>query len=853
MKKMFVVFAALVLACTINTNAQNLKKNNVQDYIERYRALAMSEQQRTGIPAAIKLAQGIHETGAGTSKLATEANNHFGLKCKTGWTGQTFNHTDDRANECFRKYNLDFESYQDQSNYLRSNPRYASLFSLSVTDYAAWAFGLHKAGYATNPKYPQLLIKIIEDYRLQEYTYAALGSNGPSTGNIAAAPVYDNTGGRRDNNSYAQQYNQPVQQQQPAYNNYNAQNSYGNNSGTQAYTPQPNGYAATQPINNTPPERISKYIDTRPGERQTVVRSRQNGRTVEQRVDNTPQTVVKINNLRAVYGKAGDMPLQYAVRNGVRYEKFLEMNDLEEKPLPTDMPLYLERKHFWGIRPMHLVKPGETMLVIAQKEGVQLKYLRDLNYMEPGEEPMPGVTLELQAQAGTKPATRPHTPEDDGNFARNNQDNNYNNNGYTSNENYDGYGEDPEINNPRYYDPNAANQAPPTRTFPKNPAPVVQEEKTIFEKIKEAREIRRKEKEIQAVIEQQQQTAVTSSPAATQQPATTSQPAPSKYLETAAPATQPAYAQPSGNGADTKGNFKPNPAGQYYNKNTSAQVQNQQPARQEQANNNTYRQPQQPAYQQPQQNTYQPQQPAYQQPQQPAYQQPQQNTNQYTAGNNVKPNPAAQVQEEEPSKRERKRGRKNNDDDDKTAQPAVATPQPQKPRTELDALKEQFDNVIYAGNDNQQQKYQQPQQRQQSYQQQQPQQNYQQQPAQNQQPAYNQQGYQQQPAYNQQQSYQQQPAYNQQQGYSQQQPAYNQQQGYQQQQQYAQQNYGQQPQQNVAPRQQQLEPGKFYTVKKGDTAYTIAKKNGITIRQLMDWNGLDFDAIQEGQQLRVKP
>ena len=113
--------------------------------------IAMSEQQRTGIPAAIKLAQGIHETGAGTSKLATEANNHFGLKCKTGWTGQTFMHTDDRRNECFRKYNLDFESFQDQSNYLKSNPRYASLFQLSVTDYAAWAFGLSKAGYATNP------------------------------------------------------------------------------------------------------------------------------------------------------------------------------------------------------------------------------------------------------------------------------------------------------------------------------------------------------------------------------------------------------------------------------------------------------------------------------------------------------------------------------------------------------------------------------------------------------------------------------------------------------------------------------------------------------------------------------
>ena len=839
MKKLFVVFATLVLACTINTNAQNLKKNNVQDYIERYRGLAMSEQQRTGIPAAIKLAQGIHETGAGTSKLATEANNHFGLKCKTGWTGQTFMHTDDRRNECFRKYNLDFESFQDQSNYLKSNPRYASLFQLSVTDYAAWAFGLSKAGYATNPQYAQMLIKIIEDYKLQEYTYAALGSSGVPN-NIAAAPAYDDNRNNRQNN-YNQSYNQPAQQQQPAYNNYNTQNSYGyNNGGTApAYTPPATTYGNTQQINNTPPERISKYIDTRPNERQTVVRSRQNGRTVEQRVDNTPQTVVKINNLRAVYGKAGDMPLQYAVRNNIRYEKFLEMNDLEEKPLPTDMPLYLERKHFWGIRPMHLVKPGETMLVIAQKEGIQLKYLRDLNYMEPGEEPMPGVTLELQAQAGTKPATRPHTPEDDGNFAQNNYNNNssYDNNSYANNESYDGYGEDPEIaNNPRYYDPSAAQQAPPTRSFPKNPAPLPTEEKTIFEKIKEAREIRRKEKEIQAVIEKEQ-LANTPPPASQQQPpAASTQQEASKFIPQASqPAqTAPAYQQQqpaSYDNTDTRGNFKPNPAAQVYNNNTPPKIQNKQAVREEvpaYTNNNSYQQPQQQnTYQQPQQNTYQ-------QPQQP-----------YTANNNVKPNPAAQQEEDEPSRRERRKNKRDKDEQDKPAQAAAATqPQQAKPRTELDALKEQFDNVIYAGNDNQQQAYQQPQQRQQTYQQQ-PQQNYQQQQAysqpQQQQNNYQQQSYQQQqqPAYNQQQSYGQQPAYNQQQGY-QQQP-------------YAQQTYGQQPQQNAAPRQQQAEPGKFYTVKKGDTAYTIAKKNGITIRQLMDWNGLDFDAIQEGQQLRVKP
>lgn len=824
MKKMFVVFATLVLACTINSNAQNFKKDNVRDYVERYRGLAMSEQQRTGIPAAIKLAQGIHETGAGTSKLATQANNHFGLKCKSDWTGQTFAHTDDRRNECFRKYNLDFESYQDHSNYLRGNPRYAELFQLSVTDYAGWAFGLRKAGYATNPQYAQMLIKIIEDYRLQEYTYAAMGGAG-ATNNVAA-----NTNNNYNNRQEG--YNQSQNIQQPPANSYTAQNTYGGQ-----YT-QPNSPAAQQPP--AQPERVSKYIDTRPRDRQTVVRSKQNGRDVETVVDNTPQNVVKINNLRAVYGKAGDMPLQYAVRHGIRYEKFLEMNDLEEKPLPTDMPLYLERKHFWGIRPMHLVKPGETMLVIAQKEGIQLKYLRDLNYMDESEEPMPGVTLELQAQAAAKPAVRPHTPEDDGRFAQNNySSNNYGN----GNESYDGYGEDPEVvSNPRYYDPSAAQDAPPTRTFPKNPAPVHQEEKNIFEKIKEAREARKREQQIQETIAQEKAAEQQTRQPQNSQPVA-AQPDASKYLP--AGGQQATYVQQQAP-TDNRGNFKPNPAAQYYNNS-----QQQQPAQQQvqQPSASSYGTP-------PAQNNYGAQAaPAYQQPQQNAYAQPQQNTysqqqpaNQPTAAY-VKPNPAAQV-EDESDKRERRRERRKDKDEPVAQQPIATQPQPQKPKTELDLLKEQFDNVIYAGNDNQQQNYQQPQR------QAQPQYNNNQQA---QQQAYQQPRQQQ---YAQQQAYGQQPQYAQQQAYSQhntqqqygQQQQYNSQPAYAQQQSYQQQSYGQQQAPQAANQQQQRnDPAKYYTVKRGDTAYTIAKKNGITIRQLMDWNGLDFDAIKEGQNLRVKP
>ncbi|MCB9045227.1 MAG: glucosaminidase domain-containing protein [Chitinophagales bacterium] len=811
MKKMFVVYALLTLVYTINTDAQTRNSDNIQRYIERYRSLAMSEQQRTGIPAAIKLAQAIHESGAGTSPLAVQANNHFGLKCKSDWTGATFLHTDDRRDECFRKYNMDFESYQDQSNYLKSNPRYASLFQLSVTDYAAWAFGLRKAGYATNAQYPQLLIKLIEDYRLQEYTYAAMGNTGLVDNNVAS-----NNNSRRNNRSQ-QQYTQPAENNysrdtRDSYNRYNYSNnnsynnnsnSYNNNYGNTQPAAQSYGYnqpassgMTTTTYDNSQPERVSKYIDTRPRERHTVTRSRQNGREVETRVDNTPSTVVKINNLKAIYGKKGDMPLQYAVRNGIRYEKFLEINDLKEEPLPADMPLYLERKHFWGIRPMHLVKYGEVMIEIAQKEGIQLKYLRDLNYMEEDEEPVPGVTLELQAQAGSKP-----------NVMKREESPVYAQLSGSDQEQYQGEPDETYSNNQQY--------TPPVSTFPKNPAPVYTEEKNIFEKIKERREERKLEKEREEAAQKQQQPVTQQQP---QQPVQQQQQSQqSKYIQRTPAQQQTQYVQRT-------------------------------PAQQPVEEQSKYLQ-EEPVQQQPVT-----QQPQYQQPA-PSY-----NRQQYSYSSNttnVKPNPAAQQPVEEKSARELRKEERRKKKEEEEQQPVAAKPvqQPQKPKTELDMLKEQFDNVIYADNGNggrqNTQRYQQPQQQQPQYQQQQRTQQYQQnnynRQQQYQQPA--QQQYQQpQQQYQAQQSQYQQPA----------QPQYQQQyqlpqQQYQAQNQYQQPAYQQQGQQYQAQQpQQNYDPSKYYLVKRGDTAYTIAKKHGITIRQLMDWNGLDFDAIKEGQNLRVK-
>jgi len=167
-KTRIIAFFILLFQYGTALQAQELPNENILRYIETYAPLALKEMNRTGVPAAIKLAQGILETNAGQSELVGKSNNHFGIKCKSTWTGDKVYHDDDEAGECFRKYESAEASYLDHSNYLKSQPRYAFLFEYDSDDYASWAWGLKKAGYATNPIYAQSLIKYIETYRLTD-------------------------------------------------------------------------------------------------------------------------------------------------------------------------------------------------------------------------------------------------------------------------------------------------------------------------------------------------------------------------------------------------------------------------------------------------------------------------------------------------------------------------------------------------------------------------------------------------------------------------------------------------------------------------------------------------------------
>src|SRR5450432_2407688 len=179
-----IILFFLLITAVATVHAQ--RADDIVLYINTYKQIAIDEMQRTGVPAAIKLAQGIHETQAGTSELVRKSNNHFGIKCKNTWTGDKVYHDDDARAECFRSYMEPEQSYRDHSDFLKSSPRYAFLFQLDPTDYKAWANGLRQAGYATNYRYAQILVKLIEDYNLEQYTLIAMGKLPPSDETLAS-------------------------------------------------------------------------------------------------------------------------------------------------------------------------------------------------------------------------------------------------------------------------------------------------------------------------------------------------------------------------------------------------------------------------------------------------------------------------------------------------------------------------------------------------------------------------------------------------------------------------------------------------------------------------------------------
>ena len=382
MKNIILLLTFFFLAVLPKVSAQDAYADQIRKYINKYYPLAIHEQQEYGIPASITLAQGIHETDAGNSELMTKANNHFGIKCKSDWKGDTFIHSDNVPDECFKKYGSAEESYRDHSEHLKKNPRYASLFAISVTDYAGWAVGLHTCGYATNPQYSIKLIQLIEDYRLQQYTYMAIeGTNAKNYPAATSAPIIVKNTKHAPENEKSDSLRHVVDSLRAMM------------VARQATEKSKTGM---EHIKDSPvqPTELPTHHDESKKEETEV--------SGDMAFDSGK--VVTINGLRAFYAYKDEMLLKYAVKYKVRYARLLELNDLPDAPLPDNMPVYLEKKLFSGAHSKHTVKKGENMLMISQLEGIQIKRLYSLNLMEAGEEPAAGAVLELQSIAESKPA-----------------------------------------------------------------------------------------------------------------------------------------------------------------------------------------------------------------------------------------------------------------------------------------------------------------------------------------------------------------------------------------------------------------------------------------------------------------
>jgi hypothetical protein len=322
------------------------QKSRIDSYVEQYKSLAIEEMIRTGIPASITLAQGLLETGFGQSELAVNANNHFGIKCKTDWTGEKVYHDDDAKGECFRKYNSAIESYRDHSDFLRNRPHYASLFNLEITDYQGWAKGLKAAGYATNPQYPQRLIKLIEENNLHQYTLLALQQKTRGDSEIFASTV-------TKSEDVKTEVVAAVDAETP----------------TEASSTPEQTIQATFAVSSDAP---SKY----------------------------PQGTFTINDAKVVFAEAGTSLFALATNNNISYNKLLEFNDLGKVDIiGKGQLIFLQKKQKRGSKDIHVVEPNENLHDICQKEGVQLSSVLEFNNLQKSATPVVGQKIYLKAQS----------------------------------------------------------------------------------------------------------------------------------------------------------------------------------------------------------------------------------------------------------------------------------------------------------------------------------------------------------------------------------------------------------------------------------------------------------------------
>lgn len=336
-----IFFSVTNFSAHANTEATEA---TAEGYIQQFKGIAILEMKKFGIPASIKLAQGLLESGMGTSKLAVYGNNHFGIKCHTVWTGPSMKHTDDAVDECFRVYSDPRESYKDHSQFLLTRSRYSNLFKLKSNDYKGWATGLKAAGYATNPRYANMLIDVIERHQLY---------------------VYDMDLSESEMEKYRIQLVDEEKETLIALQNRNVK------------------------------------IESNQA---SVLLSRANQAP---KVPNHTGVVFYNNKVKVVRVQKDETLLDISRKHSLSLSKLRGFNDLSNKQDLTEGQLvYLSVKKKRAKQKKHLVLSYETVWSISQMYGIQMGKILERNYLKKGEEPATGVTLNLNKKADKKPVLR---------------------------------------------------------------------------------------------------------------------------------------------------------------------------------------------------------------------------------------------------------------------------------------------------------------------------------------------------------------------------------------------------------------------------------------------------------------
>ena len=365
-----------------------------QRYVNRYASLAVTEMYRSGVPASITLSQGLLESRYGLSALAAEGHNHFGIKCHNDWKGKTMAVDDDAKGECFRVYDADIESFRDHSDFLRYRDRYKFLFDFPVTDYKAWANGLKKAGYATDPAYPAKLIKLIEDYDLSRFDkakpadfepggkYADLGAEAPS------ASVSDKDKPLDDRALFPMQTKPETK---PANKETRAEKKARTKAEREARK------AAKQ--HQKPAEAIPEALPESPNalEEAEVAQEKE---LREEFHFQMGRKIYKQNGVPFLYAMEGEDYRTIAEENNIIYKQLLRYNDLgaEERLLPGTV-VYLQAKKNQtrkGLDKYIVERDGESLRDICQRFGVKQKSIQKLNGFAPSHSLREGDTILLR-------------------------------------------------------------------------------------------------------------------------------------------------------------------------------------------------------------------------------------------------------------------------------------------------------------------------------------------------------------------------------------------------------------------------------------------------------------------------